>query len=75
MKFNITRSDGSVRFVVNTYYMEMSVLYVILFILSFIAVWSLLVPVLLYDIILSMLVALKLIQFLNRKKIKVVDRK
>ena len=74
MKFNITRSDGSVRFVFNTYYMEMSVLYIVLFILSFVVIWSLLVPALLYDIALSMLVAMKLVQFLRRKKIKVADR-
>jgi len=74
MKFNITRSDGSVRFVFNTHYMEMSVLYIVLFILSFVVIWSLLVPALLYDIALSMLVALKLVQFLRRKKIRVADR-
>mgnify|MGYP003307947292 FL=1 len=74
MKFNITRSDGSVMFVFNTHYMEMSILYIVLFILSVVVIWSLLVPALLYDIALSMLVALKLVQFLRRKKIKVADR-
>ena len=71
MKLNITKSDGTVRYIIDTDIIKISVSFVILFILSFVAVWSLIVPPFLYDVGLSVIVALKLIRFMeSRKKVQ-----
>jgi len=71
MKLNITKSDGSIRYTIDTNIIKTSILFIILFTLSFIAVWLLLVPPFLYDVGLSAIVALKLLRYIgSRKKIR-----
>ena len=60
MKLSITKSDGTVSFVLDTKYITHALLIVLILLGSFTVVWSLAPPPFFYDIALSMLITWKL---------------
>ena len=60
MKLSITKSDGTVSFVLDTKYITHALLLLLILLTSFTVVWSLAPPPFFYDIALSMLITWKL---------------
>lgn len=69
MKLNITRPNGTVRFILDTKFFTNALLILLIFVAGFTMVWSLALPPFFYDIALSMLITWKLIpRILRRSK-------
>jgi len=69
MKLNITRPNGTVRFILDTKFFTNALLILLIFVTGFTMVWSFTIPPFFYDIALSMLITWKLIpRILRRSK-------
>tara|TARA_B000000460_G_scaffold220956_1_gene172789 strand:+ start:2961 stop:3182 length:222 start_codon:yes stop_codon:yes gene_type:complete len=69
MKLNITRPNGTVRFILDTKFFTNALLILLIFVAGFTMVWSFAIPPFFYDIALSMLITWKLIpRILRRSK-------
>ena len=71
MKLSITKSDGTVSFVLDTKYITHALLIVLILLGSFTVVWSLAPPPFFYDVAVTIFVTIKLYKFiLERRKKK-----
>jgi hypothetical protein len=64
MKLNITRSDGTVRFTLDTKFFTNALLLLLILPISFFVVWSLAPPPFFYDIAVTTFVTIKLYRFI-----------